>query len=72
MHTQGEDDRHSAGHPEFNERTVRSIVKAGQQRGTMGPPEAALAEGSYQKLDPQQWQRDYSLIQRICSRHLRK
>lgn len=58
-----------AGHPEFSEQTVRSIVEASVPSGRMGPREQELIRVSYDRLDPQ---KDYTLLQRICSSHIRK
>lgn len=57
------------GHPEFSEQTVRSIVEASVPSGRMGAQEQQLIRDSYERLDPQ---RDYALLQRICTNHLRK
>mmetsp|Transcript_8372 Transcript_8372/g.25117 ORF Transcript_8372/g.25117 Transcript_8372/m.25117 type:complete len:216 (-) Transcript_8372:4082-4729(-) len=59
------------GHPEFNERTVRSIVDAKLQRNMMTAQEAEVSNKSYQQLGDQ-CQQDYALLQGICAQHLRK
>ena len=59
----------AAGHPEFDEQTVRSIVDTSLESGKMDSKDSEAMQQSYQQLEPQQ---DFALLQRICCDHIRK
>ena len=58
-----------AGHPEFNRDTIEAIVASHRSKDTMGQQDEAQAAESYAQHDPH---RDFALLQRLCTAHLRK
>lgn len=59
----------AAGHPEFNRDIVEAIVATHLSKHTMGRQDQTQAVDSYAQHDPQ---RDFALLQRLCTAHLRK
>jgi hypothetical protein len=58
-----------AGHPEFNRDTIEAIVDSHLSKHTMGEQDEAQAAASYEQHDPL---RDFALLQRLCTAHIRK